>query len=162
MTERSFENLNKLTDADGNEIYDIKIDRNGQWWHEGQPIKRHALAKLFSTVLKYDENKDEYWLITPAERGKISVEDVPFVIVNYTYADHILKLWTNLDHEIDVCEDHPIFLKNNLPYVVVRENLHARINRAVYYDLIELGTIQGHDISIHSHNHNWVLGHIDE
>lgn len=153
-TGSDFEKLNRNVD---DEAYDIRIDRDGQWWHEGRPIKRQALAKLFSTVLRLDEQGD-YWLITPAEKGRIKVDDVPFIIINFSYKNNELRLKTNLEHEVLVSGDHPIILKDNIPYVVVRDNLLARINRAVYYDLIELGHKKTGAIYIESAGATFCLG----
>ena len=58
------------------EQFDIRIDRDGQWFHRGSTIGRDKIAKLFSTVLHYDPNSKDYWLITPVEQGRIEVEDV--------------------------------------------------------------------------------------
>jgi hypothetical protein len=62
------------------EAYDIRIARDGTWFYHGSPIGRIALVKLFSTVLRRDDAGD-FWLITPAERGRIRVDDAPFVAV---------------------------------------------------------------------------------
>ena len=90
---------------------DMRIDRNGVWYHHGSPIGRKELVRLFSTVLRRDEAGD-YWLITPAEVGRIEVEDAPFIAVELTTsgagADQILRLRTNVDKIVTVDGDHPI------------------------------------------------------
>ena len=65
------------------EGYQIRIDRDGTWYYHGSPIRRMELVKLFSTVLRRDETGD-YWLVTPAERGRIQVDEVPFTAVGLT------------------------------------------------------------------------------
>lgn len=162
VTDSSFEKLTRSKANPEDENYDIRIDRGGDWWHEGAKIKRKALVKLFSTVLRYDEEAKEYWLITPAEKGRITVEDVPFVIVNYEYENNNLILYSNLEHKVLVSDAHSIERKNNIPYVVIRDNLLARINRAVYYDLIEHAWQEGNEIVISSSDKKWCLGKLDQ
>ena len=122
----------------------IRIDRNGQWYHQGEPITRTRLAKLFSTVLHYNDQTDEYWLITPHEQGRIEVEDVPYVIVNFEYDDNTLELFTNLGHEIIVGTDHPLTCnpENGLAYVTVHNKAKGRLNRAVRESLIDIALNQ--------------------
>lgn len=128
------------------EYYGIKILKNGTWLYQGTPIGRHNLVKLFASVLKRDENGD-YWLVTPAERGRIEVEDVPFVAVELTTSgegrDGTVSFRTNLDDWVTVGADHPLRVVFGLdgapsPYILVRDNLEARLSRAVYYELAEL------------------------
>ncbi|HET8728596.1 MAG TPA: DUF1285 domain-containing protein [Alphaproteobacteria bacterium] len=131
------------------EAYDIHISRDGTWFHEGTPIRRIELVKLFATVLRRDE-KGEYWLITPAERGRITVEDAPFTAVEMSVSgadeDQVLRFRTNLDHEIEAGPEHPIRLAfepdtgEPSPYIGVKDNLEALIVRPVYYDLADLAT----------------------
>lgn len=116
-----------------NEKADFRIDRNGVWHHEGVPIKREALAKLFSDrALKIDED-GLYWLQTPYEKYPVEVEDVPYVVVDYGESDGKLVFRTNMEE----MTDRPLEIREGIPYVEVRDGLYARINRAVYYNLIE-------------------------
>ncbi|HYE48838.1 MAG TPA: DUF1285 domain-containing protein [Azospirillaceae bacterium] len=128
--------------------YEISIDRDGRWYYHGSPIDRMGLVKLFSTVLRKDE-KGDYWLVTPVERGRIRVADVPFVAVGLSAAgegrDQVLTFRTNLDEEVEAGPDHPIRVEIDpgtgepRPYILVRDNLEARINRPVFYELVERG-----------------------
>lgn len=112
---------------------DFKIDRNGTWYHEGAPIKREALAKLFSDrALKMDEDGN-YWLSTPFEKYPVEVEDVPYVAVDYVEEGGKLTFRTNM-HETT---DKKIEMRGEIPYVEVRDGLYARVSRAVYYNLVE-------------------------
>ncbi|MGF7176798.1 DUF1285 domain-containing protein [Azospirillum doebereinerae] len=130
------------------ESYDIRIARDGTWFHNGDPIRRIELAKLFSTVLKRDDSGD-YWLITPVERGRIVVEDSPFVAVEMTVsgsgADQILSFRTNLDHWVQAGPEHPIRVADHpetgepSPYIEIKSRLEARILRPVFYDMVERG-----------------------
>ena len=76
--------------AQTEEHYDIRILKDGTWLYNGTPIGRKNLVRLFSSVLKIDENGD-YWLITPAERGRIDVDDVPFLAV-ITHLDRSVEI----------------------------------------------------------------------
>ncbi len=128
------------------ESYDIRIARDGTWFHNGDPIRRIELAKLFSTVLRRDDDGD-YWLVTPAERGRIKVEDAPFVavemIVAGSGADQVLSFRTNLDHWVEAGPEHPIRVAVDpetgepAPYIEIRSRLEALILRSVFYDMVE-------------------------
>lgn len=139
-------------DTRPDENYQMRIARDGTWFYHGTPIGRIALAKLFSTVLKRDAAGD-YWLVTPAERGRIAVEDVPFVAVEMKVEgmgeDQTLSFRTNLDEWATAGPDHPIRVADEtdpggtlsdtrVPYILVRGGLEARIGRAVFYELVEL------------------------
>lgn len=140
------EALSRLNRLPTEHCYDIRIARDGTWYHEGDPIRRIELAKLFSTVLRRDEAGD-YWLITPVERGRIAVEDVPFVAVEMTVdgegEEQVLSFRTNLDHWVEAGPDHPIRVVEDpetgepTPYIGIRDRLEARILRPVFYDMVE-------------------------
>ena len=91
--------------------FQMRIARDGTWYHQGSPIRRVALVKLFSTVLRRDDDGD-YWLVTPVERGRIEVEDVPFTAVEMNVKgkgkDQVLSFRTNLDEIVNVDADHPL------------------------------------------------------
>jgi hypothetical protein len=127
----------------------MRIDRNGIWYYYGSPITRQELVKLFASVLKRDES-GEFWLITPAEKGTIEVEDAPFIGVELlsTGADRlqVLKIRTNVDEIVTIDAHHPLEIDLDpktgepAPYITVRDGLRARLARPVYYELVELGT----------------------
>lgn len=137
------------------ERYDIRIRRDGVWVHEGGPIRRMELVKLFAGALRRDEAGD-YWLETPAERGRIVVEDAPFIAVEMAAAGEgraqVLRFRTNVDDWVTAGADHPLTLAPDapsdpanpdsppalVPYIMVRGGLTARLNRAVYYELAGL------------------------
>ena len=128
---------------------DMRIDRNGVWYYHGSPIGRKELVRLFSTVLRRDDAGD-YWLITPAELGRIEVEDAPFMAVELVTtgdgANQIITFRTNVDTFVSADDDHPIRVDIDpdtgepSPYVVMDGSLEARLTRYVYYDLVWLGT----------------------
>lgn len=126
---------------------DMRIARNGIWYYNGTPIERRRLVRLFSTVLRREEDGD-YYLVTPVEKCRINVEDVPFqaILLEVTFSGHdqVLKFTTNVADEVVVDEVHPIHVAINMrsgepsPYVVVRDGLEALISRNTWYQLTEL------------------------
>ncbi|HTK35431.1 MAG TPA: DUF1285 domain-containing protein [Caulobacteraceae bacterium] len=121
---------------------DIRIRRDGSWWHEGSPIGRPALVRLFSTVLRRDP--DGYYLVTPVEKLKIVVEDVPFVAVSVDRVGEALSFVTNVGDIAEAGPDNPLRIETDAatggptPYVHVRRGLEARLSRPVFYALVEL------------------------
>ena len=139
------------------------IKRDGTWLYRGSPINRKELVCLFSGVLKREAD-GSFWLETPAERGKIDVEDAPFVAVEVAWAgglrDQVLTFRTNIDQMITAGPDHPIRVAHDLltceptPYLHIRAGvgpapIEARIGRAVYYELVALavpGVVRGRKV----------------
>ena len=126
---------------------DISIDRDGSWFYRGTPIKRAALVKLFSSVL-HRAADGTYWLITPAERGRVAVADAPFIGVELFRAGdgaaQTLSLRTNLDEIVAIGPEHLLRVETSAsgeprPYVMIRNGLEARLARPVFYELVELG-----------------------
>jgi hypothetical protein len=121
---------------------DIVIRRDGLWFHEGSPIGREALVRLFSTVLRKDP--DGFHLVTPVEKMKITVEDAPFIAVRVDQVGEALRFTTNVGDEVEAGPDNPIRVEMNprtgepRPYLHVRRGLEARIRRPVFYELVEM------------------------
>ncbi len=139
------------------------IRRDGSWLYRGSPINRKGMVCLFASVLK--RTKDGGFILeTPAERGRIVVEDAPFVAVELDWsglgATQILTFRTNIDQLVTAGPDHPIRVAHDLitcepiPYIALRPGagalpVEARIGRAVYYELVALaepGVIDGRDV----------------
>jgi hypothetical protein len=130
--------------------FDIHIAGDGSWFYRGTPIKRSALVRLFSTVLRRDA-AGTYWLSTPAERGRITVADVPFLAIDLDVRDaasgrdQTLIFRTNVDDTVAIGADHPLRVETDeatgapRPYILVRDGLEARVIRPVFYRLVELG-----------------------
>jgi hypothetical protein len=126
----------------------MRIAVDGTWFYEGTPIGRKRLVKLFSRILRHDED-GKYYLVTPVEKVGLEVEDAPFLGVEMRIQgegkDQVLQFRTNVDDWVEVDGDHPLRFEvdpvsNGLkPYVLVRARLEALISRAVYYDLAALG-----------------------
>jgi hypothetical protein len=125
---------------------DMRIAGDGTWYYLGTPIGRPALVRLFSTVLKREDGK--YFLVTPVEKVGIRVDDVPFLAVEMQQdgedAGRILRFRTNVDDWATCDADHPLRFEmaadgGLTPYLHVRADLWAKVTRAIYYDLVELG-----------------------
>src|SRR5271157_4189022 len=125
------------------------IRRDGTWLYRGTPINRKELVCLFASVLRREAD-GSWWLQTPAERGRIEVEDAPFVAVELDWTgdgrDQVLSFRTNTDEVVTAGPEHPIriaydlFTCEPIPYILVRRgaaehlSIEARINRPTYYE----------------------------
>src|ERR1700757_2063992 len=127
---------------------EMRIARDGTWFYRGSPIGRLPLVKLFASVLRREAD-GRYWLVTPAERGLVEVEDVPFLAVALTVEgedrDQRLIFRTNLDEFVTAGPENPLRVDaaasgGPVPYILVRGRLEARLARPVFYELVELGT----------------------
>ena len=125
---------------------DMTISKSGKWYYMGSEIKRPALVKLFSGILRL-ESDNSYYLVTPVEKVRIQVEDAPFVAVAITKEQsegmNTVTLRTNLNDEIVLSKENPLSIeikKNDepSPYITVRNNLRALISRSVFYELVDL------------------------
>lgn len=121
---------------------DIRIRKDGVWFHEGTPIGREALVRLFSTVLRLDP--DGYHLVTPVEKMRITVEDAPFIAVRVDREGETLKFLTNVGDVVEAGPDNIIRVETDpetgepRPYLHVRRGLEALIARPVFYELAEM------------------------
>lgn len=130
---------------------DIEIDVDGNWFHEGLPIRRAGLVALFASILRREPD-GSYALVTPVEKRTIKVADVPFVAVDISITGsgktQAVALTTNTGDVITVGKDHPMRFAQGaaaggiaLPYTTVRGGLEARVARAVFPDLVEAGCV---------------------
>lgn len=127
---------------------DMRIARDGTWFYLGTPIGRPALVRLFSSILKRED--DRFYLVTPVEKVGITVDDAPFVAVDFTAEGsgiaQVLTFTTHVDDVVAAGPDHPIRIARDAatgepaPYVMVRRGLEALIDRKSFYRLAELGT----------------------
>ncbi|HSF92905.1 MAG TPA: DUF1285 domain-containing protein [Paracoccaceae bacterium] len=127
---------------------DMRIARDGTWFYMGTPIGRKRLVRLFSTILRKDG--DAYFLVTPVEKVGIKVEDAPFVAVDFEVTGNgptqRITFETNVGDHATADLDHPIRVELHpetgepSPYVLVRANLEALIDRKSFYRLVEIGT----------------------
>ena len=126
---------------------DMRIAADGTWYYLKTPIGRPALVKLFASVLKREG--DKYFLVTPVEKCGIRVDDVPFMAVELRVDDpgarQALHFRTNVDDWVACGADHALRFEPEVdtgglrPYLHVRRDLWARVKRALFYDLVELG-----------------------
>jgi hypothetical protein len=125
---------------------DMKIEADGTWFYQKTPIGRPALVKLFSSILKREG--DYYYLVTPVEKVRLIVEDAPFLAVELKVDQaerQILAFRTNVDDWVEAGPGHALRFNPEpatgglKPYLHVRRDLWAKVTRALYYDLVELG-----------------------
>lgn len=126
---------------------DMRIARDGTWFYEGTPIGRPGLVKMFSSILKREDGK--YFLVTPVEKVGITVDDAPFVAIDFDAVgegqNQKLRFLTQVDDRVIAGPDAPIRVERDpqtgepSPYVLVRSDLEALIDRKSFYRLVDLG-----------------------
>ena len=127
---------------------DMRIARDGTWFYLGTPIGRKPLVKLFSSIIRKDD--DKYFLVTPVEKVGITVDDAPFVAIDLDVEnpgpDQKLTFLTQVDDEATAGPDNPIRVVRDpetgepSPYILIRTNLEALIDRKSFYRMVDLGT----------------------
>ncbi len=146
--------------------FDLRIVRDGTWLYRGSPIGRAALVKLFARVLRREAD-GSYWLVTPVEKGRVAVDDVPFVAVDFDSTGmgpaQMLTFRTNLDESVEAGPLRPIRVvlgagDEPAPYVLVRPGLEARIARAAFYRLVERAELRGDTMGVWSGGTFFPLG----
>ena len=125
---------------------DMRIASDGMWFYMGTPIGRPALVRLFSTILKRENGK--HFLVTPVEKVGIRVDDAPFLAVEMlkegNESARVLRFRTNVDDWVACDADHRLRFEaaadgGLTPYLHVRADLWAKVTRALYYDLVDMG-----------------------
>lgn len=143
---------------------DIVIRRDGVWMHEGSPIGRPELVRLFSTILRKDA--DGHVLVTPGEKLSITVEDLPFRAVAVERRGDALVFTTDVGDEAAAGPEFPLIVETDpetgepAPRVRVRADLWARIARPVFYELVEMADEAGGDLIVQSNGAAFSLGHV--
>lgn len=146
----------------------MKIRRDGTWMYQGSPIGRIALVKLFASILRKDDDGKTY-LVTPAEKVDVEVEDAPFLAVEMAVSgegrNQTLTFRTNVDDVVTVDAEHPLRFERSepdgglKPYVLVRGRLEALCTRAVYAELVELAEAgEGDEVGVWSGGEWWGMG----
>jgi hypothetical protein len=132
----------------------MRIAGDGTWFYQKTPIGRAALVKLFASVLKREGER--YFLVTPVEKCGITVDEAPFLAVELavdgpaaaaaqTSGGRLLRFRTNVDDWVTAGPDHPLRFEPEpatgglKPFLHVRRDLWAKVTRALFYDLVELG-----------------------
>ncbi|MDB5656913.1 MAG: hypothetical protein JWQ94_4526 [Tardiphaga sp.] len=125
---------------------DMRIASDGTWYYLGSPIGRPALVRLFSSILKREDGK--HFLVTPVEKVGIVVDDAPFLAVEMEKQSGAkgarLRFRTNVDDFVDCDAGHRLRFETAddgglMPYLHVRSDLWAKVTRALYYDLVDIG-----------------------
>lgn len=146
---------------------DLCIKANGDWYYHGTIFKRLSLVKLFASVLK--KEADDYFLVTPVEKVKITVEDAPFLITQWHWLDDgqtQMQLTTNL-HDVFMLDQQHAMITNEDGelYVNVRRNLFAKVHRNVYYQWVDLAQERHKDgqhlLAFDSAGQEYILGALD-
>ena len=153
---------------------DIVIDREGRWIHEGGEIKRAAMVKLFSSLLRREA--DDYFLITPEEKWRIKVAIAPFFIISAQRqkrsTDQAISLTARTGEVIVIGENNPLWIEpqqgrvalSSVPLVSVRNGMSGLISRDVFYQLVSWGAVNPstHCLEIESLGEQFSLGSVDE
>lgn len=148
---------------------DMRIARDGTWYYQASAIERHRMVKLFSTILLREGN--DYFLVTPVEKLRIKVDDVPFVATDVERVDgDKLVFTTNVDSHVVAGAKHRIRVETDpdsgepSPYVHVRDNLEALISRNIFYQLVDWARREqdgdGERLLIDSDGEAFELGHL--
>lgn len=129
----------------------MRIAADGTWYYMGSPIGRKPLVKLFSSILRHDED-GKYYLVTPVEKCGIEVEDAPLLAIRMTVTGErrrkTIAFATTTDDEVTVDERHPLRFGQEAgtgglkPYVLVRDRLEALVHRPIFYDLVAEGVVE--------------------
>ena len=152
----------------------MRIAADGVWFYEGTPIGRAPLVRLFSTILKREG--DEFFLVTPVEKMRITVDDAPFQAVRVDAEgegeSRRLVFTTNMGDRVALGPDHPLAMRpaagdlGLAPYIEVRRGLEARITRSVLFELVELGEEREENgsavIAVRSEGAWFALGPVEE
>jgi hypothetical protein len=144
----------------------IRIARDGNWFHQGDPIRRPGLVRLFSTILRKDD--EGFMLVTPAEKLSIAVDDAPFLAVAMRVAGdgetQSLTFTTNVGDDVTAGPNHTLRFEPDprsgapIPYLHVRRGLEAKLARPVYYHLVERAVVRGENLGVWSDTSFFILG----
>lgn len=141
--------------SEADSLMTIKAD--GRWFHDGGEVRRPAMVRAFASLLRRDAD-GRYWLVTPAEKQSIAVEDAAFIATDVTRKDGALVFRLNTDDTVIAGPDHPLFARGEaeLPavYLAVRHGTEARLNRSTWLQLVDLA---GDDLTVTSQGQTFSL-----
>lgn len=150
---------------------DMRIAADGTWFYMNSPIGRKPLVKLFSSILRLDDD-GKYYLVTPVEKCGIKVDDAPLFAIRMSVEgegkSQTIKLETQVDDEVVIGPEHPMRVADEAgtgglkPYVLVRRNLEALVSRALFYDLVALGVVEGEWFGVWSSGQFFPMQRADE
>ena len=144
---------------------DIRIARNGDWYHEGGRIERLPLVKLFASILRREQD-GEYYLVTPVEKWRIQVEDTPLLAVDMEVAGlgagRKVVFRLNTDEQVLLDAAHPLTAGVDdgepHPLLHLKRGLDARLTRALFYRLVDLAEARGDEFGVESAGSWFSLG----
>ncbi|WP_432696237.1 DUF1285 domain-containing protein [Marinobacterium sp. YM272] len=152
---------------------DLRIARDGTWFHEGTPITRQAMVKMFSRILWQEDGA--YFLKTPVEKVGIQVDDLPFLFVSLEVRDgprgQELHFLSSTDDAIVAGQENPLVVTESegngepQPALAVRFGMWGRLHRNVFYQLVELGTAEpcadgAEELVVYSSGERFSLGRL--
>jgi len=150
---------------------DLVINREGEWIYQGAPITREAIVRLFSTILRREDDGHHY-LVTPVEKWRIQVQDTPLLAhglqVQRGVAGQIITLTTNVGETVEIGEAHPLIVGTYpetgepRPVILIRHGVEARLVTSAFYDLAEFAEEIEEDTGpvygVFSHRKFWKIG----
>ncbi|MDP4546252.1 MAG: DUF1285 domain-containing protein [Marinobacter sp.] len=150
---------------------DLVITRDGQWVFKGNPIEREAIVKLFSTILRREDD-GHYYLVTPVEKWRIQVEDSPLLahtlVVTGEGESQVLSFTTNMGETLEIGRDHGLTIESYpgsdepRPTISVRHGVEARLQTSAFYDLVAVAEereINGVNVvGVMSNGNFWKIG----
>ena len=147
---------------------DIRIAADGRWFHEGGEIKRHELVCLFSSILRREDD-GEYYLVTPVEKWRLTVDDLPLIIVDTEIEkegtpNQRIAVKTNVDRWYVIDARHPLTVVEDAassepqPSVMTEYGLSARVNRASFYRMVEMARECNGKLILRSSGSDFELG----
>lgn len=119
---------------------DIEIDSEGQWYHEGAPIRRDAIVRLFASILRREAD-GHYYLVTPGEKWRIRVQRHPLMITDCDFRDGSLEVTLNTGRSWRVNQQRPLYLDaacDNVAVVALPHGLSALCTRAAWLRLVDM------------------------
>jgi hypothetical protein len=136
---------------------DIKIDREGKWTHEGAPIERQSIVRLFASILRREDD-DEYYLVTPGEKWRISVDVLPLIVTDVEHVEEepgkaSLQLTLNTGKKVTVDSEHSLYLEQameDIAAVKLPHGLAALFSRNAWYRLVDMAQIEEGRACVHS------------
>jgi hypothetical protein len=147
---------------------DIRIRANGDWYHDGELIQRHALVKLFASILRREDD-NHYYLVTPVEKWRIQVDDAPFIItamdiVEAGTSQQTIVFTSNVGRLYPLGPDYRLIVEGTAsgdepaPYLSLDNGLRAKLNRPVFYQLVALAKPAGNILRVYSKQLYFDLG----
>jgi hypothetical protein len=136
---------------------DIQIDREGKWTHDGAPIERESIVRLFASLLRREED-GEYYLVTPGEKWRISVDVLPLIVTDVEQVQEapdkaFMQLTLNTGKKVSVDSEHSLYLEqamDNIAAVTLPHGLAALFSRNAWYRLVDMAQIEEGRACVHS------------